>query len=151
MKVSRPYFSTSPQGVCEKFGLGTRLTEAVMLCSGCGDWVVESLMYMCVPNCCFYDNITLSPAAVCVVFGVVGMVALLGCIQLCIQLKVLPVYDCRQCAMLLSQWSHELLDHWANGHMSSWITEPMVTWAPGSLRQWSHELLDVIDLETRRP
>ena len=25
MKVSRPYFSTSPQGAREKFGLGTRL------------------------------------------------------------------------------------------------------------------------------
>ena len=28
MKVSRPYFSTSPQGAREKFGLGTRLMVA---------------------------------------------------------------------------------------------------------------------------
>ena len=27
MKVSRPYFSTRPQGACEKFGLGTRLAQ----------------------------------------------------------------------------------------------------------------------------
>ena len=31
MKVSRPYFSTSPQGAREKFGLGTRLAEGWFL------------------------------------------------------------------------------------------------------------------------